>query len=173
MAKKIVCDECRAEFWVARRFTTFFGIDDSPEFCSAACMCSYVRRKRPYALPDDRIALWDRRVNADVHEFYSPSLGMHFCSGFERTVAEIITFVWKMNVLYEPHAVIVGEDEAYVPDFYFPDHDIWLEVKGGWMSGAKRKFSTACGIMPGRFVLLSGFYWKEICVLGRRHSDAA
>ncbi|MET4144130.1 hypothetical protein [Arthrobacter sp. UYCo732] len=35
-----------------------------------------------------------------------------------------------VNWDYEPSFYQVGEDLFYLPDFYLPDHQIWLEVKG-------------------------------------------
>jgi len=40
---------------------------------------------------------------------------------------------------YEPKVFYLG-DTTYTPDFYLPESDTWVEIKGYWRDDAKKKF---------------------------------
>ena len=42
----------------------------------------------------------------------------------------------------------------YIPDFYLPDYDIYLEVKGYWTDAAKWKMKDIMVRYPGKIRLL-------------------
>lgn len=42
---------------------------------------------------------------------------------------------------YEPKTFDLG-NTTYTPDFYLPDFDLWIEVKGYWRADAKKKFKA-------------------------------
>jgi hypothetical protein len=37
---------------------------------------------------------------------------------------------WRIPWQYEPETIILPSGATYIPDFWLPDHGIWLEVKG-------------------------------------------
>ena len=43
--------------------------------------------------------------------------------------------------LYEPKAFDLGET-TYTPDFYIPEWDLYIEIKGWWRDDAKIKFNA-------------------------------
>ena len=42
----------------------------------------------------------------------------------------------------------------YIPDFYLPDYDIYLEVKGYWTDAAKWKMRDICSRYPNKIKML-------------------
>jgi hypothetical protein len=42
----------------------------------------------------------------------------------------------------------------YIPDFYLPDIDLYIEVKGYWTAAAKYKMKDIMVRNPGKFCLL-------------------
>ncbi len=46
----------------------------------------------------------------------------------------------------------------YIPDFYLPDHDIYLEVKGYWTDRAKWKMRDVMVRNPGKICLLESLH---------------
>jgi predicted nuclease of restriction endonuclease-like RecB superfamily len=46
-----------------------------------------------------------------------------------------MSLVWQ----YEPEKIDLGW-ATYIPDFYLPDHDHWIEVKGVWTPDSKKKY---------------------------------
>jgi predicted nuclease of restriction endonuclease-like RecB superfamily len=42
----------------------------------------------------------------------------------------------------------------YIPDFYLPDHDIYIEVKGYWTDAAKWKMKDVMQRNPGKILIL-------------------
>ena len=47
-----------------------------------------------------------------------------------------------------------GRKRNYVPDFYLPDIDLYIEVKGYWTSRALYKMKDVCKRYPGRICIL-------------------
>ena len=48
----------------------------------------------------------------------------------------------------------------YIPDFYLPDHDVYIEVKGYWTEAARHKMNDVQKRNPVRIVILESL--KEI-----------
>tara|TARA_Y100000310_G_scaffold156644_1_gene156068 strand:- start:12071 stop:12469 length:399 start_codon:yes stop_codon:yes gene_type:complete len=42
----------------------------------------------------------------------------------------------------------------YIPDFYLPDHDVYIEVKGYWTDAARHKMKDVLSRHPVRIVIL-------------------
>lgn len=42
----------------------------------------------------------------------------------------------------------------YIPDFYLPDLDIYLEIKGYWTEAAKWKMKDVCQRNPGKIKII-------------------
>lgn len=64
---------------------------------------------------------------------------------------------------YEPEGFDLGDGYYYLPDFYFPEHDVWVEIKGKQLTDEERqkieRFCQAkCNIEKTgtRFRLLEG-----------------
>jgi len=50
----------------------------------------------------------------------------------------------------------------YIPDFYLPDYDIYLEVKGYWTDSAKWKMRDICSRNPGKIKILESLEEIEL-----------
>jgi hypothetical protein len=58
---------------------------------------------------------------------------------------------WK----YEPKAfelVINKKETTYTPDFYLPELDLWIEIKGWWRKKSKAKFNKFCKSYPKEYI---------------------
>jgi predicted nuclease of restriction endonuclease-like RecB superfamily len=42
----------------------------------------------------------------------------------------------------------------YIPDFYLPDHDVYIEVKGYWTEAARHKMKDVQARHPVRIIIL-------------------
>ena len=42
----------------------------------------------------------------------------------------------------------------YIPDFYLPDHDIYIEVKGYWTDAARHKMKSVQALNPVKLLIL-------------------
>jgi len=42
----------------------------------------------------------------------------------------------------------------YIPDFYLPDHDVYIEVKGYWTEAARHKMKDVMAKNPGKIIIL-------------------
>jgi len=47
-----------------------------------------------------------------------------------------------------------AQTRNYIPDFYLPDYDIYLEVKGYWTTAARWKMRSVMDRNPGKIRLL-------------------
>jgi hypothetical protein len=45
----------------------------------------------------------------------------------------------NIKFFYEPKAFDLGENKIYIPDFYLPEIDMWIEIKGWWRKKALNK----------------------------------
>ncbi len=78
------------------------------------------------------------------------------CSLYETPYGKIVKMrsQWEVKVadylthtgdkwLYEPHILDLGDGVLYIPDFYLPDKDEYIEVKGWKSPNSMRKFNLA------------------------------
>jgi len=42
----------------------------------------------------------------------------------------------------------------YIPDFYLPEHDVYVEVKGYWTDAARHKMKDVMSKNPGKIIIL-------------------
>lgn len=47
-----------------------------------------------------------------------------------------------------------GRKRNYIPDFYLPDLDLYIEVKGYWTDRARHKMKDICKRYPGQMCIL-------------------
>lgn len=66
----------------------------------------------------------------------------------------------EMKIFYRD---IKLRERKYIPDFYLPDYDIYLEVKGYWTDSAKWKMRDVCSRNPGKIKILESL--EEIALL--------
>lgn len=88
-------------------------------------------------------------------------------SSYESRIATVLT---NMNIAwnYEPKAFPIelnNKQATYTPDFYLPDFDIWIEVKGWWRGDAKAKFDQFSTQYPEERSKLVIMYKEDIIKL--------
>jgi len=75
-----------------------------------------------------------------------PDLGFYVRSTWEADVARVLCFL-GVAFEYEPRSFDLG-GETYLPDFYLPELDVWVEVSG-WVSPDKcRKLASMERLYP-------------------------
>jgi hypothetical protein len=73
-----------------------------------------------------------KRKELEGRRFHSEKLNMDFRSNWEVELAELMDELGIIFV-YEPRRFYFRvEKESYLPDFYLPEYNCWIEVKG-WM----------------------------------------
>lgn len=87
-----------------------------------------------------------------------------FCSIFEVEVAEYLdtcNIKWERNIKQFP-TFVDGGLHYYVPDFYLPEYDLYLEVKGRFFSTTKkRKMFQAIADNEMRWAIIMLDEWKQ------------
>jgi hypothetical protein len=70
--------------------------------------------------------------------------GEYYNKIFMRSSYEIVYAKYldnrEIKWLYEPKVFILKENNTYTPDFYLPESNTYIEVKGWWRDKAKKKF---------------------------------
>ena len=69
----------------------------------------------------------------------------------------------KMKLEYKTRG---GRMRNYIPDFYLPDFDIYIEVKGYWTDAAKHKMKDIIKRNPGKICIL-----ESLAEIGRLTKD--
>lgn len=71
-----------------------------------------------------------RKKKDNGRKFVSQKLNMAFRSNWEIELAELLTEL-EIEFEYEPKRFYFkAEHESYLPDFYLPEYNTWIEVKG-------------------------------------------
>ena len=114
-------------------------LPDQEMFCSCKCFHRYLLDSKPQTkempfmasdgLIDSPSEQWDRITKKKYRSLY------------EVYVARFFHFS-SILFLYEKYTIPVG-NQHYTPDFYLPELNMFVEVKGLWGQGSKRKFTSA------------------------------
>jgi predicted nuclease of restriction endonuclease-like RecB superfamily len=140
--------------------------DSFDVYCSVPCLVSAIKN----TLPLDA----DRCVESGVFfphdpepsglECYSTLLDRNFRSFFEVIVAEVLTLKYGLTLYYEPFEIRVqigSRERIYVPDFFVDPYGVFVEVKGEWRNGGKRKCTTTLKQLGPQRLILIGSYMRD------------
>lgn len=66
---------------------------------------------------------------------------------------------------YEPEGYELSNGEWYLPDFYLPQHDLWIEIKGDWPTDAEKlKAKLLCeGTMKSVAIFAKECWYVPAC----------
>jgi len=97
---------------------------------------------------------------------------------FRTDLGHICRSMWEANIArclihcnipykYEPQ-VFVLESRLYIPDFYLPTVDLWLEVKGNWFEGDREKVDLFRVLYPDeRLVVIDEPIYRLLIVISK------
>lgn len=78
-----------------------------------------------------------------------------FRSSYEKTYAEYLD-ANKIKWMYEAKKFMLGGKKYYLPDFYLPDTEKYVEVKGKWYKKSKDKFAVFKELYPDVAIEIAG-----------------
>jgi hypothetical protein len=148
------CDNCEKSFFIRNKDRSKVS-GTNALFCSPSCFITDLRKGAPIKGLGH---LLSRTSTDDVtlpDQYYSDKLGRWFRSSYEATFAE---YLESTGIVYgyEDFTIRLFDYKKYTPDFSFIQFGTFVEVKGIWRSGAKKKFVEANRI--GFKVMLLPFY---------------
>lgn len=150
----MICSRCRKRFSVDQATARMIP-GESLLFCSEPCLFDHITGMRPLSLEElQGFGIFNADCTGHVKECHSPLLGVSFRSWFECLLAEHAVANWKTQIFYEPHTLPVNARHTYLPDFWLSAYGVWLEVKGEWRIGGKKKFVAAQRIIGADRLLL-------------------
>jgi len=170
----LTCSHCGRDFDVRSDHRKYVSIGVT--LCSLTCLRLYVDSRLPLTVADFEGVGTNMRLPAMNGEtYYSVSLGQSFRSEYEGMFAEVMVFGWGWgDIRYENHVVRLKNTirKIYIPDFFRETKGVWLEVKGEFLSGSKKKFLLAHEQLQGRVILVGPNFYNDIrreAMLLRRH----
>ncbi len=126
--------------------------------CSRQCFLKWIIVGAPVSLKTRGLRMQSHSICTGVS--YSNKLDRFFRSNYEVRVAEYLEFC-KINFLYESIYFEIG-NKKYIPDFFLPEYNSFIEVKGLWGSSSKTKYINLKKKYPDiRILLLSWLVNKE------------
>lgn len=129
---------------------------DAEKFCSVSCFRSYLQSLplRASGAANRQFLQGKPAYVSEPNECWDEVTQRHYRSWYEVYVARF--FVEEdIQAIYEKITLQLGRKQ-YTPDFFLPQWDVFVEVKGPWTISAKTKFVAANQI--GETVLLLPAY---------------
>jgi hypothetical protein len=167
----MTCDCCEKSFWLEDRYTKF---RIGKVFCSLSCVRRYIEQIEPLRSNSEtlrRLIEVDSPSHFGEMDAHSFLLQKTFRSNFERDFAEMVVLNWNWRLQYEAHSIqtAAGGSSSYLIDFYLPEHGVWIETKGEWRLGGKKKFQRALGLIgEKRLLLLGPQYFGELRTIAKQ-----
>lgn len=156
------CFFCGKEFFIGKRDRVLVNVP-TPILCSARCLLLYLV-KREWEVKELHVLVPLRenkarfRLSPHVSEemdAFSDVLFQSFRSKLEVYTAEFLT-AHSITWWYEKIPIQL-ENQWYTPDFYIPSARAFLEVKGFWGFGSKKKFRQAVKTVPEEIILVPSY----------------
>jgi hypothetical protein len=135
---KVACSSCGEMTYLPLKEMKYLN-HDFPFLCCKECLLREVFKLGRVEKPVE----YKRIYGVDLlgqGEVFSAALGISFRSRFELKVAEFL-LAWGVKFEYES-IIFEWDGHIYIPDFYLPEHDCFLEVKGSWRLGNKSKLRS-------------------------------
>lgn len=129
-------------------------------FCSPECIVDILGYNRD-ALRDIRPVRTPTKnpVVSEEYSAFSSCLGMSFRSQFEVLVAEYL-YDKDIFFVYEKITLALGKGRKHwTPDFYIPRSRTFIEVKGVWALGGRKKYLEAVETIEEPIILIP--YWMK------------
>jgi transposase-like protein/AraC-like DNA-binding protein len=158
-ARTLTCECCGKEF---------ISCYEKTRFCSTSCASKVAAKKTGFGTTIRPKTVWNKGMkncfNDETLKKLSDSISLsiiegrksqefrgngghradlnnqYFRSNWEANFARILEYN-NIKYEYEKHRFFLESMQRYyVPDFYLPDTDTWIEIKGYWIEDAKDKF---------------------------------
>jgi hypothetical protein len=110
---------------------------DGPFICSVECLLDWVSSHN--YTPFNVIERYGNNGNGGYCT-KAVSQNYNFRSVYEASVAELL-LKHKISFKFE-YLTFYWGPKQYTPDFYLPDHDCFLEVKGIWQPSTRTKYKS-------------------------------
>lgn len=134
---KIFCSVCEETLHLSLSEFTYINWDE-PFVCSSECLLKWIKQhknKKP------RHKYKHRKIDGGI-----------FKSNYEIGVAKFLQNN-KISFEYETVGFFLN-DCSYTPDFFIPLYDCFLEVKGLWHTGTKKKLKQFRKLYPETSLLV-------------------
>ncbi|WP_029689433.1 hypothetical protein [Thermoanaerobacter sp. A7A] len=129
----LYCAICGNPFFIeTKKFK--YCIPTVENFCSIECLRQFFDTFEPELVSIDYLYHCPS-LYGDMA--YYPEENKYFRSEYELNVYRLLKS-WCYHLEYERYK-LKDKNSTYIPDFYLKDKDLFIEVKGIWKAGAKKK----------------------------------
>lgn len=131
---ELICARCGSRYKIPQKDYKLLGLSDN--LCSADCLIDRIKTFEPTEMVGSYSNI---TITTDYGPgtWWSVKFSQTFRSQYEELVA-LLLYHNLMNFEYEKYTFLVN-GVPYTPDFYVKDYDCFLEVKGVWTLGKKKK----------------------------------
>lgn len=127
-----ICDVCKRKVLIQQ--ARWKELDSGPFVCSKDCVFKWIKSNKWTGSSKGATRIIPERANAS----WSNKLWKFFRSDYEKYFAEE-ALLRKLFYEYEGYLFLLAGHVIYIPDFYFPGYDCFVEIKGLWGVSAKGK----------------------------------
>lgn len=158
---KLLCNACDKLTDILPKNWKYYSGVNFDQVCSIRCLALWIKAGRKRAKNMRYFDYPKLELELAHGHVYSNLTRMFFRSGYEKDVADFLTYR-QMQFLYEPAEFKIN-GASYIPDFYLPDYDSFIEVKGMWNPSSKSKYLKLKDKYPKvRILLLGARHQQEI-----------
>lgn len=136
------CDVCGEHIYINQKEMRYLH-SDLDIFCSKICIINRITSFKDSNNNGNHFKKYRNRVdllNFSPGHIWSAELNIGFRSTYELKVASFFKQC-GLDFLYEPYFFVIDGKKTYSPDFFIPKYDVFIEVKGFWGMGKKKKMS--------------------------------
>lgn len=169
-SKIVICEFCNKEFET--------NSARNRKFCSRECSNAHFKiiysdgrldgKKNPNFGNGEKLKI---RHKEGIYSYRSPKQftrgnGGYFGEIWMRSSWELL-FAKQLSergieFIYEPTRLKLSNGQWYIPDFYIPNKNLYIEIKGWWTDKAKEKFSRVREEYPElKVVVIGEIWWKR------------
>lgn len=129
---------------------------------SISCGC-YAREMTSERNSKKNLSMIYKSFNKYYWYFYDTHGNKINCkSSYEVLYWNYFLFQEKENIIYEPKTFILSPCSRYTPDFYFPEKEKWIEIKGTFNLNASSRGQKQKIDILSNSIDIDILYWKDL-----------
>jgi hypothetical protein len=151
---RLACEICGKVVTIEKKEYKYIH-NDIPILCSRHCfLLKIIGYGNGHFGDGSKRYIRYNRGDLGVGNVWSQKFQVSFRSRYELSVAEFLN-TCGIEFMYEPYCFTLGESSILIPDFYLPKYDCFVEVKGFWGIGKKKKLARFIEAYPNvKYVLI-------------------
>ena len=138
-------------------------LNESVIFCSPECLLSYLKtlqKEGGFNFEKWNVKIKKAHLTAPT-EYWDFYTGRFFRSKYEAVVSKFL-LQNGFKYVYEPYVLSTDKVKMYIPDFFVLGLNLFIEVKGLWKGGSKKKVKEIIKNTNGALIVLPSYLQKQL-----------